>query len=154
MDARSPGTAAVVALPEPEPQAPDMILGEEISSEPVDITLYIPTADGRGFSRVSRRVAAQAGPGAAEAAVNALLSEGRNAGFTADTRMLRFECGRGLATVTLSIDARGTQSAQDLLTLIASIGNTLLTFDGIDGVNVLIGGQSESISRSSTASGC
>ena len=135
--------AAVVALPEPEPQAPDMILGEEISSEPVDITLYIPTADGRGFSRVSRRVAAQAGPGAAEAAVNALLSEGRNAGFTADTRMLGFECGRGLATVTLSIDARGTQSAQDLLTLIASIGNTLLTFDGIDGVNVLIGGQSE-----------
>ena len=46
------------------------------------------------------------------------------------SRLLRTELACGLATVVLSIDARGAQGEQDLLALYTSISNTLLRIEG------------------------
>lgn len=139
-------TPGEVALPEPTEEPVNMILGETLSNGFNNVTLSIAAQDGTGFSTVTRSIRTDADQSLPEAAIRALLEslEGASMRSIGDTRMLSFEYTCGTATVNLSIDARNVQSAQDLLALEASIGNTLLNIGGVRGVNVLIGDLSES----------
>ncbi|MBO4297626.1 MAG: GerMN domain-containing protein, partial [Clostridia bacterium] len=140
--------ASEIALPEPSPEAQNMILGEQIATRLVDVALYFPASDGAGFSSVTRSIRAESGEELIEAAINALLSTQPGSESmalpTGDTRLLSCEFACGVATINLSLDARNVQSPQELLALETAIGNTLLGIEGVTGVNVLISGQSES----------
>ena len=139
-----------IAMPEPSDEPENMILGEQQPSRLSNVSLYYAMSDGAVFSRVSVGIQADAGKSMPEAAVEALLSpsSGEEMYFsTGDTHMLSCEYACGIATVDLSIDARNVQSEQEELALLTSIGNTLLGIDGVRGVNVLIGGQSESFGQ-------
>ena len=139
-----------IAMPEPSAEPQNMFLGERLPSRLTSVALYYAMSDGASFSTVSTGIRADAGETIIEAAVKALLnpSSGEEAGFSAgDAHLLSSEYGCGVATVNLSIDARNTQSEQELLALVTSIGNTLLGIEGVRGVNVLVGGQSESFGR-------
>ena len=62
-----------------------------------------------------------------------------------DTRVISREVSGGLVTVDLSIHARNVQSEQELLRMYLAIAGTLLELEGIEGVNVLIGGREEGL---------
>lgn len=139
-----------VAMPEPSPEAPNMILGERMPSRLTNVSLYYAMSDGATFSTVTLSIRAEEGESLLEAAVNALLSptSGEQMYFSiGDIRLLSCEYACGIATVNLSIDARNVQNEQELLSLMTAIGNTLLGIDGVRGVNVLIGDQSESFAQ-------
>lgn len=136
-----------IAMPEPSDEPENMILGEQQTSRLSNVSLYYAMSDGAVFSRVPVGIQAEAGKSLPEAAVEALLSPSGSEEMyfsTGDTHMLSCEYACGIATVNLSIDARNVQSEQEELALLTSIGNTLLGIEGVRGVNVLIGGQSES----------
>lgn len=139
-----------IAMPEPSDEPENMILGEQQTSRLSNVSLYYAMSDGAVFSRVPVGIQADAGKSLPEAAVEALLSpsSGEEMYFsTGDTHMLSCEYACGIATVNLSIDARNVQSEQEELALLTAIGNTLLGIEGVRGVNVLIGGQSESFGQ-------
>ena len=140
-----------IALPEPSPAPKNMILGERLPARSTSVTLYFARTDGASFTAVTRSLRAEPGESLLDAAVNALLTPGpvgQEMYFsTGDTRLLGCEFACGLATVNLSIDARNVQSEQELMSLVAAIGNTLLSIEGVKGVNVLIGDESERFSQ-------
>lgn len=147
---RSGDASGDIAMPEPSPEPENMILGEKLPSRLSNVSLYYPMSDGATFSQVSMGIRADAGQSLPEAAVNALLGpvdgQGRSP-FSGETRLLSCEYACGIATVDLSIDARNAQSEQEELAMLTAIGNTLLGIDGVTGVNVLVGGQSESFAQ-------
>ena len=142
---------AEIPMPEPSDAPQNMILGERMGARNTPVTLYFARGDGASFTAVTRSVHTEPGGSLLEATVNALLTPGpvgQEMYFsTSDTRLLSFEYAARLATVNLSIDARNAQSEQELMALVTAIGNTLLSLEGVDGVNVLIGGQSERFSQ-------
>ena len=142
-------TSAEITLPDPPSEPRNMILGERVPTRSAGVTLYYAMADGTGFSAVTRNLLVDAGQSLPEAAVNALLSPAAGSESATlsmgDTQLLSCEYACGIATVNLSIDARDMQSEQSLLAVIMAINNTLLSLDGVTGVNVLIGSQSERI---------
>lgn len=140
-------TPGSIELPEPSLEPENMILGEHLPTRLSNVSLYYAMSDGATFSQVSTGIRATSGESLPEAAVKALLSASNHDAMyfsTGDTTMLACEYACGIATVNLSIDARNAQSEQEELALLTAIGNTLLGIDGVQGVNVLIGGQSES----------
>lgn len=139
-----------IALPEPSAEPENMILGERLPSRLSNVSLYYAMSDGASFSQVSASIRADSGESLPEAAVEALLSASGSAeaAFSADdVRMLSCEYACGIATVNLSIDARNAQSEQEEMALLTAIGNTLMGIEGVRGVNVLIGSQSESFGQ-------
>ena len=147
---RSGDASADIALPEPSPEPENMILGEKLPSRLSNVSLYYPMSDGATFSQVSMGIRADAGQSLPEAAVNTLLGPAVGqvrSPFPGETRLLSCEYACGIATVDLSIDARNAQSEQEELAMLTSISNTLLGIDGVTGVNVLVGGQSESFAQ-------
>lgn len=139
-----------IAMPEPSDEPENMILGEQQTTRLSNVSLYYAMSDGAVFSRVPVGIQAQAGKSLPEAAVEALLSPSSSEEMyfsTGDTHMLSCEYACGIATVNLSIDARNVQSEQEELALLTAIGNTLLGIEGVRGVNVLIGGQSDSFGQ-------
>ena len=143
---REGDAAREITLPQPTQEAQSMFLGEQLTQMTADVALYFPASDGVGFSVVNRTIRAEAGTGMIRAAVNALLSTANGATMAfpvADVRVLSCEYACGIATVRLSLDARGAQSPQELLAVETAVGNTLLGIEGVSGVNVLIGDESE-----------
>lgn len=143
--ARETEAAQAIPLPEPTAEPENMILGETLSNSARDVTLYFPASDGTSFSTVRRGVRSETGQSLPEAALDALFegSDGQARRFVGDARVLSCEYACGTATVNLSIDARNAQNPQELLALELSIGNTLLSIEGMRGVNLLIGQLSE-----------
>lgn len=143
---REAETMGEISLPEPEEEPENMILGETLAGGMSEVSLYYAATDGSGFSTVTTSLRADADQSLPEAAAQALLASAGPGGTRAagDVALLGCEYACGTATVNLSIDARASQTPQELLALEASIGNTLLDLDGVRAVNVLIGGASES----------
>ncbi len=141
--------AANISLPEPEAQTDRMILGEQQAGGWHDVTLYYIGADGTSLSPDFRMLRCETDETLAECALRELLNAPNSTDqfsvAPGDTRLLSIEQSGGIATVHLSIDARGVQSGQELYMMYAAISATLLQFDSIHGVNILIGGQSESV---------
>ncbi len=146
IDGRDAEATWEISLPEPEEEPDNMILGETLAGGISEVALYYPATDGSGFSTVTTNLRADAGQSLPEAAVLALVASPGPGGTRApgDVALLGCEYACGTATVNLSIDARASQTPQELLALEAAIGNTLLGLDGVRGVNVLVGGASES----------
>lgn len=140
-----------ISLPVPSEEPISMIMGERMPAANREVTLYYAMADGTGFSAVTRNLHIESGENLVDVAVNAILQPlptGERMYFsTGDTRLISSEVACGIATVNLSIDARNVQNEQEMLALVASIGNTLLEIEGISGVNVLIGDESEGFCR-------
>ena len=143
---QEPEASNEISLPQPPEEPENMILGETMSNIVNSVTLYYAAQDGASFSSITRSVRAEAGQSLPEVAIASLLqTQGDGAARSmSDTWLLGCEYACGTVTVNLSIDARNAQSPQELLALQTSIGNTLPEIDGVRGVNVLIGGLSES----------
>lgn len=144
LSGREPEAVDEIHLPEPTEEPENMILGETLSGSFNEITLYYPAPDGTSYSTVRRGVRPEAGQSLPEAALSALFEGGnQTTRFLGDTKVLSCEFACGTATVNLSIDARNFQNPQELLAMELSIGNTLLSLEGVRGVNILIGQLSE-----------
>ena len=142
----APEAESEIVLPEPSEEPENMILGESAELAADSVTLYYVSADGTTFSTVTRSISGSAGENVCEEAVNMLLRAGaspdRLAVIPSGTQLLGVEYACGVATVNLSLDALGVQSDQEYMMMLASIGNTLLSIDGVEGVNVLVDGRS------------
>ena len=145
LSGREPEAVNEIHLPEPSEEPENMILGESLSGGLNEVTLYYPAPDGTSYSTVRRGVRPDGSQSLPEAALAALFEGGGGQGarFLAETKVLSCEYACGTATVNLSIDARNVQNPQELLAMEFSIGNTLLSVEGVRGVNVLIGQLSE-----------
>ena len=143
-----PESVNEISLPEPTEEARNMFLGEQLPPRAANVTLYFAQSDGASFSAITRSIRVDPTENLLEAAVNALLARSLAGAAmpvsNSDVRLLSCEFASGIATVNLSVDARNVQSEQELLSLEVAIGNTLLGINGVRGVNVLIGNQSES----------
>ena len=143
------GALAEAALPEPEAEAPQMLLGEASAEYFYEATLYYAASDGVSLSQATRTLLVQSGEALIDVVLDALLDP--TAGVAqanvapGDTRVISREVSGGLVTVDLSIDARNVQSEQELLRMYLAIAGTLLELEGIEGVNVLIGGREEGL---------
>lgn len=135
-----------IVLPEPPDEAINMILGEQIASKPVNVALNYVSGDGTSFSTVTRSLVISPGESVFEEAVDMLLQ-----GTSAPDRMAFVPAGIqaqdtdyacGIVSIDLSLDALNMQSEQEYLMLLASVSNTLLSMNGVRGVNVLVGGRS------------
>ncbi len=148
-DPYAPETEAEIVLPEPADEPSNMILGETVDAAPASVTLSYVSADGTSFSTVTRSLAVSPDENLCEEAVDALLrspvSPDRLNAIPAQTQLLDVEFACGIATVNLSLDALGTSSDQECLMMLASIGNTLLSIAGVEGVSVLVDGRSQAI---------
>lgn len=142
-------TEQEIVLPEPPDEELNMILGERIAARPNNVALYYVSGDGTSFSTVTRTLVASPGESLYEEAVDTLLystsSPDRMTFLTPEMQVLKADCACGIVTVSLSLDTLGIQNEQEYLMLLASISNTLLSMDGVRGVNVLVGGRSRSI---------
>ena len=136
-----------IVLPEPSPELSNTILGERIASEPENVTLYYVSGDGTSFSTITRSMVVSPGESLYEEAVDALLytTPERMTFVPAEMQVLDVEYACGMVTVSLSLDAHGISGEQELLMLIASVSNTLLSLKEVRGVNVLINGRSEGL---------
>ena len=143
------GALAEAALPEPEVETPQMLLGEASAEYFYEATLYYAASDGVSLSQATRTLLVQSGEALIDVVLDALLDP--TAGVAqanvapGDTRVISREVSGGLVTVDLSIDARNVQSEQELLRMYLAIAGTLLELEGIEGVNVLIGGREEGL---------
>lgn len=150
--ARPQGDALSMTAPLPEPTAEsgEMFLGER--REPVrrDLTLYYLTSDGLELVPVPRAFYAEDDLALARLAAEALFTSpggGMLPIGPTETQVRAVERSGGLYTVDLSVDARSAQGDQELYLMYAAIAATLSEIEGAEGVNVLIGGQSESVYR-------
>lgn len=145
LSGREPEAVDEIHLPEPSEEPENMILGETLSGGFNEVTLYFPAPDGTSYSTVRRGVRPEGSQSLPEAALAALFegTGGQAVRFLGDTKVLSCEYACGTATVNLSIDARNVQNPQELLAMELSIGNTLLSIEGMRGVNILIGQLSE-----------
>lgn len=137
-----------VMLPEPSAQPQQMILGDTAATEPTDVTLYYAEGNSSTLTGMTRTIRVGSNENLAEKAVLELLhsSMGNSLRITStDTQLLGIENSRGIVTVNLSIDAGARQSDRDYLYLCAAIGNTLLSLEDVEGVNILIGGRSDAL---------
>lgn len=142
-------TKLEIALPEPAEETVNMFLGEHFTAEPESVMLHYVSADSTSFTTVTRSVILSPGENIYEEAVVALLNTSgvpdRTALMPAGTKLLSVEFSQGIVTVNLSLDAYGVQNEQEYLMLMASIVNTLLSIEKVEGVNLLIDGRAEDI---------
>ncbi len=138
-----------IVLPEPSPRAQNMILGEQIASKPAGVELHYVADDGTSFTTITRSLVVSPGENIYQEAVDALLhnavSPDRMSFIPTETQVIDAEYAGDVVTVNLSLDAHSIQSDQETLMLLASVVNTLLSMDGVRGVNVLVANQSQSI---------
>ena len=143
------GALCEAALPEPEAEAPQMLLGEATAEYFAEVTLHYAASDGVSLAPASRTLLVQSGETLLDVALEALLEPTGGAAQASvvpgDARVISREFSGGLVTVDLSIDARNVQSEHELLRMYLGIAATLLELDGVEGVNVLIGGREEGL---------
>ena len=143
------GALCEAALPEPEAEAPQLLLGEATAEYFAEVTLHYAASDGVSLAPASRTLLVQSGETLLDVALEALLEPTGGAAQASvvpgDARVISREFSGGLVTVDLSIDARNVQSEQELLRMYLGIAATLLELDGVEGVNVLIGGREEGL---------
>jgi len=139
----------VIILPEPEDEPINMILGERIASAPESFTMYYVSGDGSSFSTITRSLTASFGNGIYSEAIEALFSgvsvPDRVSFFPKEIRLLNTEYAQGILTVNLSLEALTVEGEQEMLMLLATMTNTLLSINGVQAVNLLIDGSAISI---------
>ena len=138
-----------IALPEPSAEAQNMIFGERIAAKPEVVTLYYVSGDGTSFSTTNRTLIISPDESLCEETIDALLfstaSPDRMSFLPPEMEILDVDFSCGIATVTLSLDAHNIQSEQEYLILLATLSNTLLSIDGVRGVNLMIAGHCTAI---------
>lgn len=139
-----------IVLPEPSVGAQNMILGEQIASKPEVVTLYYVSGDSTSFSTINRTLIISPEESLCEETIDALLyntaSPDRMSFLPPEMEVLDVDFSCGIATINLSLDAHNIQSEQEYLMLLSTLSNTLLSLDGVRGVNLMIGDRCESIS--------
>jgi len=139
-----------ITLPEPSSEPVSMILGERVAAQSENVTLYYVSGDGNSFSTITRSMSSQPGESIYAEAVDTLLysasSPDRMSLVPSGMQLLDVEYACGIATVNLSLDAHNVESEQEYLMLLATITNTLLSMNGVRGVNVLVNGRSIGVS--------
>lgn len=137
-----------VALPLPDeaPSAP--AVGDSVPAFSQYVDLYLLSPDRQQLVPVSRAVTVGAGQSLVTEAMLALLRAGSTADasspFPEGTRLLGVERNGSVAVVDLSIEARSVESGQQLFWMRQSAAETLIGLDGVEYVNLLIAGRSES----------
>lgn len=138
-----------IVFPEPSPEAQRKLFGEQIASRPESVALHYVSGDGTSFSTIIRNLIISQGESLYNEAIDALLynasSPDRMSFIPPEIQVLDTEYACGIVTVNLSLDAYAIQDEQEYLMLLASISNTLLSLNGVNGVNVLIRNRSEEI---------
>lgn len=143
-DSRIDSEEAMIALPEPDEPERRQILGDSALQEPVSIQLYCASENSMALTTVTRKINFDRGENRIYRVLQELLSSAPVRGAV-EAELVSLEYGSGVVTVNLSLEAGVNRSDQDYLLLCASIANTLLNLDGVDTVNILTGGRSDSL---------
>lgn len=137
-----------VELPLPEETPSEPVVGDDAPSVSQYVELYLVSDDGQQLTPVSRVVTVGAGQSPATETLLALLrvedTADAHSPFPDGTRLLGVERSGNVAVVDLSIEARSVESDQQALWMRQSVAATLIGLDGIEYVNLLVAGQSES----------
>lgn len=137
-----------VVLPRPSEQPSAPAVGDGIPAVSQYVDLYLVSDDRQHLVPVSRAVTVGAGQSLPYETMLALLRAGDAADtyspFPEDTRLLGMERSGNVAVVDLSIEARSVRSGQQMMWMRQSAAATLIGLDGIEQVNLLIAGRSES----------
>lgn len=144
------GTSEIVEIPESIEVIPDTLTGDSRADQNYRINLHYISSDQPQLTPVARVVRMTGGDESlAEIVMERLLEPSGSADGLAiapvGTRLLSIEVAQRIATVNLSIEASEVESDQRQVWMRAAITNTLTEIDGIDAVNVLIGGMEESV---------
>lgn len=145
-----PGSdAPSVTMPAPTDTVPPGLLGDSRAEYSYRATLYYISSDQQQLAPIVRSIRLVGDDMLAEAVVNRLLEPSGSVEAhrvaPEDTTLLSLEISQRIATVNLSIDALNVRREEETLWMKAAIAHTLLELDGIDSVNVLIGGKEESV---------
>lgn len=132
---------ALVQLPEPEPVQRQQILGDNSLEGEAEIDLHFASDNSMSLNTVTRRIRHTQDQTLIESVLQELL-EGTEA---IKAGIIGSESSSGAVTVNLSLEASVNRSEQDYLLLCTSIANTLLELEGINAVNILTGGRSDSL---------
>lgn len=139
-----------VSLPAPTARNYEPAVGDSLAGSIESIYLYHLSSDQSQLIPSRSTLIVESGQSALEEAMRALLeqpssSEVRSV-FPQGTQLEGITVSGNVAAVNLSIDARNVESEQQLMWMRASIAQTLTQLDGIEYVQMLIGGENESIS--------
>lgn len=144
-DAQPAADDAALVLPEPEVQQTQNFLGETNRSAPQEITLYYASDNRYALTSVSTAIAASGDEELIEAVLTELFSASSEAlphTAASGATLLDFEYSCSTVSVNLSLDSLLYQNEIEAQLFIASIVNTLMELDGVNAVNILIGGRS------------
>ncbi len=140
---------AQLALPEPPEQEERQVLGDARAPYTRELTLYYAVEDSLDLTSVTRAIEVAQNETLAENTLLELLrilsGTGALRPASPANQLIDLEISCGIATVNLSLEAGVRQGDQDGLLLCAAIANTLLGLEGIDAVNLLVGGRSEAV---------
>lgn len=141
--------ATGLVLPEPEVSTPEAPMGDSRLEGNLSVGLYYVSEDGQALRQVWRQISLPSDKTLEEVVAENLLSTPEDTGLSTvvpyGTTLLWLEQSNGVVTVDLSIDARNVENEQALLNMRAAFANTLCALDGVEYVNLLIGGQEEGI---------
>lgn len=138
-----------VSLPAPTARNYEPAVGDSMSGCIESIYLYHLTADQRQLIPSRYTLIVESGTTVLENAMEALLMEPTSTEvrsvFPQGTQLEEITVSGNVAVVDLSIDARNVESEQQMIWMRASIALTLTQIEGVEYVQLLIGGQNESV---------
>lgn len=138
-----------ISLPAPTARQKEPAIGDSVSGRIIAIQLYYVSSDRQRLVPVRHTLIVEPGQSAVEKAVKALMNQPTGAEalnvIPEGTQLESVRVSGNVAVVDLSIDARNVENEQQLYWMQAALASTLTQLEGIEYVQLLIEGQSESI---------
>lgn len=138
-----------VSLPAPTARNYEPAIGDSLAGRIESIYLYHLSSDQRQLIPSRYTLLVESGRSALAKAMQALLDEPATTDvrsvFPQGTQLENITVSGNVAVVNLSIDARNVESEQQLMWMRSCIALTLTQLDGIEYVQLLIGGENESM---------
>lgn len=141
---------AQILLPEPETGDIIPFYGESDSTGAREITLHYVSEDRYALTGVTSAISAGSGYELIGNVLAELISASSGTlphAAASGATLLGYEYSCNTVTVNLSIDSLLYQNEIETQLLLSSIANTLLGLDGVDAVNILVGGQAIDLAR-------
>lgn len=143
-DVQPTADAALLQLPEPEAQQSQNFLGETKQSASQEVTLYYASDNRYALTGVNTSITASDDEERIEAVLTELFSASSESlphTTASSATLLDFEYSCSTVSVNLSLDSLLYQNEIETQLFIASIVNTLMELEGVDAVNILVGGR-------------
>ncbi len=138
---------ATLVVPTAEPQ--ESVLGDTVAGSLYNVTIYYVSASGQRLLPQQRPLIVEEGESLVEKAILSLMESPSDSDMRAvipeGTQLMSVERSGNVAVVDLSIDARSVETEQQLMWMRMALTQTLSGIDGIEQVQLLIGGKEDGL---------